>query len=314
MLVIFAAFKKEAIDLLKLLKLKKIKKNKSAAIYDGTIKNKRIIICITGMGKSNSTFAARQIIKMNLDNPVFIIQGISGAVSDNLNIGDLIVYESIKSLEEFQNIKKVQENKAYSPYDQILNMPNDNEIKYDSEMENDENILYLPYGEKSADIKINNYYLSDLEEIKAAGEIINGNLDLLKNKLEVMDKDLRILKVSGGLVSYVITDFMQKDVLNKIHGVEAVDMESYYIADLAINNRIPVICIRSISDSPGEPIPELIVRFNTGNFYCKLKCLIELIFSKTKIRSMYNGLKNINTACRNLNHFIKKIILPYFGY
>jgi len=29
---------------------------------------------------------------------------------------------------------------------------------------------------------------------------------------------------------------------------------------------------------------------------------------------MLSSAKNINIACRNLNHFIKKIMLPYFGY
>ncbi|MCX6347513.1 MAG: hypothetical protein NTZ89_06245 [Actinobacteria bacterium] len=60
MLVFFAAFKKEAVDLLKTIKLKKIIKIKSTVIYDGTIKNKRIIICIMGMGKYNSLFAVAE--------------------------------------------------------------------------------------------------------------------------------------------------------------------------------------------------------------------------------------------------------------
>jgi nucleoside phosphorylase len=314
MIVIFAAFKKEAIDLLKLLKLKKIIKNRSAVIYDGTVKNKRIIICITGMGKLNSLFAARQIIEMNLDNPVFIIQGISGALVDNLNIGDLIFYESIKNLEKFQITKKIQDSKDYSPYSQNQNILNGNKVKHTAEMKNNESILYLPYGERLTEAKIKNYSFSNMEEVKADAEIIYENFDLLKNKWEAVTKDFRILKAYGCLVSYVVTDCGEKNALNKLYGVEAVDMESYFIAGIAINNKIPVICIRSISDNPGEPIPELIVRFSSGNFYFRVKCLIEIIFSKTKIRSIVSSSKNINIACRNLNQFIKKILLPYFGY
>src|SRR5450830_1425114 len=130
MLVFFAAFKKEAVDLLKTIKLKKIIKIKSTVIYDGNIKNRRIIICIMGMGKYNSIFAVSQIIKMNLENPVFIIQGISGALVDNLNIGDLVVYESIKNLEKFQISKKVRGKKDCSSDTQKDNLANGDGVKH----------------------------------------------------------------------------------------------------------------------------------------------------------------------------------------
>jgi nucleoside phosphorylase len=314
MLVIFAAFKKEAADLLKIIKLKKIIKTKSTVIYDGTIKNKRIIICITGMGKSNSLFAVSQIIKMNLENPVFLIQGISGALADNLNIGDLVVYGSIKNLEKFKIEENEQENKGGSPDAQKHNFGDDSRVKHQAIMQCNGNTLCLSYGERPADVKATNYHLEGLDETKAAFKVLNGNFDLLKKKWESSVKKLRILKVSGGLVSYVVTDRKEKDALNKMQGIEAIDMESYYIADIAINNRIPVLCIRSISDNLIEPIPELIVRLNSGNFIYKFNCLTELIFSKTQARSMLISGKNITKACRNLNYFIKKIILPYFGY
>ncbi|MCX6347514.1 MAG: hypothetical protein NTZ89_06250 [Actinobacteria bacterium] len=227
----------------------------------------------------------------------------------------------MKNLEKFQISKKVRGNKDCSPNAQKDNLVKGGGVKHPAILQSNENILCLSHRERLTDIKINNYHLSDLSETKAAFEVINGNFDSIKKKWEGSAKNLRILKASGGLVSYVsglvsyvVTDSMEKDVLNKLQGVEAIDMESYYIADNAINNGIPVICIRSISDNRIEPIPELIIRFKNGNFYCKLSCLIELIFSKTKARSMIVSAKNITKACRNLNHFIKKIILPYFGY
>jgi adenosylhomocysteine nucleosidase len=270
MLVIFAAFRKEAAGLFKIIKLRKRIRIRSTDIYDGTIKNKRIIICITGMGKSNALFAVSRIIKMNLDNPVFIIQGISGAVVDNLNIGDLVFYESIKNLEKFKTEKKTNGTEEFN--------------------------------------------LSYLDDIESSPEVINVNFDFSKKEWEDIGKNSRILKASGGLVSYIVTEHSDKDVLSKIHGVEAIDMESYYIADAAINNGIMAICLRSISDTLKEPIPELITRFNSGNFICKFNCLAELLFSKTKSRSMLVSGKNITKACRNLNYFINKTMLPYFGY
>src|SRR5680860_629199 len=129
MLVLFAAFKKEAAGLLKIIESKKIIKINSTVIYDGTIKNKRIVICITGIGKSNSLFAISQIIKMNLENPVFIIQGVSGALVDNLSIGDLVIYESIKNLEKFRSAKKLQGDAGDSFYYSKHDIANDNEAK-----------------------------------------------------------------------------------------------------------------------------------------------------------------------------------------
>jgi len=264
MLVIFAAFKKEAIDLIKLLKFKKTLKNKSAVIYDGLIENKRMIICITGMGKSNSLFAVKQVIAMNLENPVFIIQGVSGAVIENINIGDLIFYESIKNLEQFQAKTQLNGN--------------------------------------------------DFKEVKSASKILNIDFDLLKTRWEAGKKCHRLLKFSGGLVSYVVTDATEKNILNKLYGIEAIDMESYFIADAALNSQIPFICIRSVSDNLSEPISKLITRFSSGNLCYKFNFLIKLIFSRRKIKSIAHSYKNINIACRSLNQFVKKILLPYFGY
>jgi nucleoside phosphorylase len=314
MLVIFSAFKKEAIGLLGLLKIKKIVKNKNTVIYDGTINNKRMIICITGMGKSNASVAASQVIEMKLENPVFLIQGISGSLIDSLKVGDLIMYESIRNLDQFKIEKKSPENIINVQDIQVQIVSKSTEEGDTSAVEINENILYLPYGEKSSDIEINNYYLFKAKGIKADPKKINADFNYFKNKWEGSTEGLRILKANGGLVSYVITDGREKETLHKLYDVEAIDMESYYIADIAINNLTPVICIRSISDSPGESIPDLILKFKSGNFFCKFACLIELIFSKTKIRSLLKTSKNISFACRNLNLFSRIVVLPYFGY
>ncbi len=314
MLVIFAAFKKEALNLIKLLKSKKTVKNKNTIIYDGSIKNKRVIICITGMGKSNSLFAAGQIIKMKLDNPVFMIQGISGALLDNFKIGDLVFYESIKNLEQFRAQRYAGENSSYNPDVQKQTRINENDDGYDERIQSSDDILYLPYGGSIKNIGMNRHYLSDLKESDAIDKIMGANLDLLKDKWELIIKDSRIFRSIGGLVSYVVTDFKEKNVLNRLHDVEVIDMESYYIADTAIRNSIPVICIRSISDNFSKPIPESIIGFNSGNIYFKFKCLINVIFSNQEKRSIIRSYKNINIACRNLNLFIEKILLPYFGY
>jgi len=310
MLVIFSAFKKEAIDLIKLLEFKKTLKAKRAVIYDGIIKNKRVIICITGMGKSNSLFAAKQVIEMNLSNPVFIIQGVSGAVAQNIDICDLIFYESIKNLEQYQPERQSGENDSCIPDTRKQDL---NKSKHTGEKKNN-HVVYLPLGKILKKTGSDSHPLSDFKEIESALKLLNINFDLLKTKWEANMKSSRILKSSGGLVSYVVTDSMEKSVLNELYGIEAIDMESYFIADDAIGRQIPVICIRSISDNITEPISEIIIRFGSGNSCFKFKILINLIFSRSKIISIIDSYKNINIACRSLNQFVKKILLPYLGY
>ena len=99
MIIIFAAFKKEAESLLKLINCQKIIKDGNTIIYFGKIYNKKIIICITGIGKLNAVKGANKIIQMitemKLDNPIFLIQGISSALVENLKIGDLIIFFNI---------------------------------------------------------------------------------------------------------------------------------------------------------------------------------------------------------------------------
>jgi len=266
------------------------------------------------MGKSNSLFAAGQIIKMKLDNPVFIVQGISGALLDNFKIGDLVFYESIKNLEQFRAQKNAGENSSCNTDVQKQNRINENDAGYGERMHGSNDILHLPYGGGIKNIGMNHHYLPDFKENDAVNKIMGVDFDLLKDKWEVIIKDSRIFKSIGGLVSYVVTNFTEKNVLNRLYGVEAIDMESYYIADAAIKNGIPIICIRSISDNFSEPIPESIIGFNSGSIYFKFKCIINVIFSNQETRSIIRGYKNINIACRNLNLFIEKILLPYFGY
>ncbi len=314
MLVIFAAFKKEAFALLKTIKVKEVIKNKSTLIFDGLIQNKRIIICITGMGSSNSIADVSLVTELNLKNPVFIIQGISGALADWLKTGDLVFYNSIKNLEWFNSGGKIIPHKASNAYIQTQNPEEGSVEEYEQGVGNAANTLYLPFGKKVTNADMDNYNLYEKDEMKAAFEALNGNFELLKNKWESNNKNVKLFMVSGGLVSYVVTNKSDMDILNKTQGVEAIDMESYYIADNATQKDIPVICIRSISDSPNEPIPELIIRFNEGGIYSRFCCLLELLFSRTKAVSVMRSLKNMTKACRNLNQFVLVTMLPYFGY
>jgi hypothetical protein len=125
---------------------------------------------------------------------------------------------------------------------------------------------------------------------------------------------LRIFRAAGGAVSHVVIKNQEKDFFNKIYNVEAVDMESYYIAAASAANRIPVICVRSISDNIEKTIPEFMLEFNTVSFFGKIAWLIKVLFSRKKTRELIQAYKNINEACMNLSRFSRSVLLPFFGY
>jgi nucleoside phosphorylase len=314
MLVVFAAFKKEAAGLLKLINCQKIKKMGETIIYDGEINSKRIIVCITGMGKSNSLNGVKKIIEMDLANPLFLIQGVSGALIENMKIGDLIIYESIQNLEQIQ-ISKNKKNKNVNEKALLEQTTNTETAKAGNELNK---IWGLSQNIKLTGNEINSYFnIFNWEEIETITEINNDDFSFLKNIEKNNIGNFNIFKSSGAIVSSVVTDLIDKKALNQLFGAEAVDMESYYIADIARNNGIPVACVRSVSDNLMEGVPDFFNDFESNNknkYLKKIFILFKIIFSKSKIKSAYRTLKNINIASKNLNDFVAKIVLPSFDY
>lgn len=314
MLVVFAAFKKEAAGLLKLINCQKIKKMGETIIYDGEINSKRIIVCITGMGKSNSLNGVKKIIEMDLANPLFLIQGVSGALIENMKIGDLIIYESIQNLEQIQ-ISKNKKNKNVNEKALLEQTTNTETAKSGNELNK---IWGLSQNIKLTGNEINSYFnIFNWEEIETITEINNDDFSFLKNIEKNNIGNFNIFKSSGAIVSSVVTDLIDKKALNQLFGAEAVDMESYYIADIARNNGIPVACVRSVSDNLMEGVPDFFNDFESNNknkYLKKIFILFKIIFSKSKIKSAYRTLKNINIASKNLNDFVAKIVLPSFDY
>lgn len=314
MLVVFAAFKKEAAGLLKLINCQKIKKMGETIIYDGEINSKRIIVCITGMGKMNSLNGVKKIIEMDLANPLFLIQGISGALIENMKIGDLIIYESIQNLEQIQ-ISKNKKNKNVNEKALLEQITNTETAKAGNELNK---IWGLSQNIKLTGNEINSYFnIFNWEEIETITEINNDDFSFLKNIEKNNTSNFNIFKSSGAIVSSVVTDLIDKKALNQLFGAEAVDMESYYIADIARNNGIPVACVRSVSDNLMEGVPDFFNDFESNNknkYLKKIFILFKIIFSKSKIKSAYRTLKNINIASKNLNDFVAKIVLPSFDY
>ena len=292
-----------------------------------------------------------QIQNDNKDNVVFLIQGISGALVENLKIGNLVFYDSILNLENLSQISNVYNiyNKVENPsenYDKFnkiwgtpiknnLNSKNNLDVKNQNDLKNYFNALnskkieviteindkkYLGFinsiikSNNSADIKSNNYV--DIKSNNYADK------NLAANPINLNNETYKISTVCAGLVPNIIRSYEDKINLNKLFGIDVIDMESFYIADIALKNNIPVVCIKSISDDlfeniheyfSGSPIPKTKKSKLVGRLK-KIFKLIKIIFIPSELKSFLKTLKNINIACKNLNNFVIEIVLPYFGY
>ena len=67
----------------------KIAENREFHIYNGTYENKTVAVCSTGIGCMSAAVAIEELINVNCQ--YFIRVGTCGALSPNINIGDIII-------------------------------------------------------------------------------------------------------------------------------------------------------------------------------------------------------------------------------
>ena len=125
MLIIFGALKIEISGLIKIMSVKRIDKKGSITKYRGCINGKNVLLVETGMGKKNAQKAAKLIAENYLgDNSAvrrILVAGFCGATSRNLQIGDVVLYKSIKNLEHIDFSRTFTETgiNFYDLYDSV---------------------------------------------------------------------------------------------------------------------------------------------------------------------------------------------------
>lgn len=125
MLIIFGALKVEISGLVKIISVECIDVKGGITIYKGSINSKSVLLVETGMGKKNAQKAAKLIVENYLgDNSVvrkILVIGFCGATSRNLQIGDVVLYKSVKDLEhiDFSNIFAGADINFYDLYDSL---------------------------------------------------------------------------------------------------------------------------------------------------------------------------------------------------
>lgn len=160
---------------------------------------------------------------------------------------------------------------------------------------------------------IKNLELNDSLEYTCSGELSSNELLSIYSKDTNCDKvkeyKYRLFEVNGATVSEVISDSNTKRHIGRKFGVQAVDMESYWIGKFAAENNIPFYIIRSVSDSLEENIPGFLINFSGEKMLSSvLRLALIVIKSPGKIFLITRTMKNIKRAKDNLNKLMKDFI------
>jgi adenosylhomocysteine nucleosidase len=273
MLVIFAAFKSEIKHVLGEIKIIKIIKNS----HD----NKKMII--------------KGILRISGQNREVIVC-ITGMGKNNAYkaADEIIKYKLKEPIFLIQGISGSTDKninlKDIVIYNKIINL-------------NFLNMTNENYGHKSESDPENN----GNEEMQTI--CVNPNLLELDDLKKA--EQFKIHYVPGACVPYLIDSPEEKYMIGRKYGVSAIDMESFYIAQVAKRNNIPFAVIRAISDDMYTKIPDFFKDIDTKSLKSKIILLVTTAFSVSKIKKTIEMMSDIAGATKNLNEFIISEVLPY---
>ncbi|MFO7929473.1 MAG: hypothetical protein R6U35_07380 [Candidatus Humimicrobiaceae bacterium] len=238
--LIIGALGQEVSGALSLLKIKSKTRQGNAVIYRCSYESKIFWVLKTGMGRKNTAEAFKFLLNMMDSNSIVVAfnTGFCGATSKNFEIGDILSYSKIKSLD-------------------------------------------TTYGN-----------IVEKDEI---------NLRKIENNIPV--------EVTGGTTEYLTNDKALKEKILKHTGVQAVDMESYYIAKLMAKKNINFQVLRVVSDTLENNFPGFFMDFSLGNNISGIINLFKFILNPRNIKKMHRVIKNIKIAKKSLNKTVKLLVL-----
>ncbi|MGM0366325.1 MAG: hypothetical protein ACQEP5_07285, partial [Actinomycetota bacterium] len=100
-----------------------------------------------------------------------------------------------------------------------------------------------------------------------------------------------------------------KAELHKNFGVQAVDMESYYICRQAAVQNIPFMVIRAVSDTAEQDLPPFMADFSRGKKFIGSLGLIKYVTRPSRAKELWHTLKNTRAAAVNLTEAVRKLVL-----
>ncbi len=100
----------------------------------------------------------------------------------------------------------------------------------------------------------------------------------------------------------------QKSFLGQTTGCNIVEMESYWIAQEAVDRRIPFLAVRSIADAAGEAVPDVPGLIGPGGDLRVRYLLPYLIRQPRQLEAIWKMGRDARAAVGNLSRFLQAFV------
>lgn len=183
----------------------------------------------------------------------------------------------------------------------------------------------LPYslkqgGKEGINILLAGFCGATSKRLKPGDIVFYDSIKNIENPGPLDFKSLNILKlnnslegsipfVTGGTVPRVIVLPGEKKKIGKGLGIEAIDLESYWIGKKILSLGLPFYCLRSVSDALDDRMPGYFGVFSkTRTFFKILGSFLFSIINPIELRSNITALKNIKKAKGSLDNALRSLV------
>jgi adenosylhomocysteine nucleosidase len=151
-----------------------------------------------------------------------------------------------------------------------------------------------------------NFYQSDHLDHQYS---LASDPELLKTAVRVMhDKPVGWFVGDGLTVSKLVCYPGERAMWNKIYNAKVVDMESFWIAEIAAQGKVPFLGVRAISDRYNERLPPFDTFLDTEGKWLKYKTLRHFLSNPGDLKAIPLLYVHSKKARRRLTKFIRAFV------
>jgi len=251
-ILIESAFGAELEAFLKEATIEKVVVVNGRSVYLGTLKGNNVAMTLSGTSMINAAMTTQTLIdQLTIERVVF--SGISGGVSPERNIGDVVVPARWCEYQEFLFARETAPGKFSPPFWFSTKAPKANfgmmfpegvwVTRKDGQVDQEEEVVWFPVDEKMLSVARRAVQNVQLNDCTAEGKCL---------------KPAPVVKVGGSGVSgpTFVDNAAFREYVWETWGAESLEMETAAVAHVCYVNKVPFIGFRSLSDlaggGPGE--------------------------------------------------------------